>query len=407
MRQTTVLTYLTRRQGDKEMRQSTLIRYLLLPLLVVSLSPCLRFSAGETPPRWLTGAALQSSLRLPADVSWSTVPFRQALYGLAREKQVAMLLDRRVDPDRRITLAIRDQPLEEALAQVAAERGIAQTMLGPVVYFGPAAAAARLRTIAELRRQEAHRLGAAVEVRLLRLKALHWDDLATPREILAQLAQENGWRLAALERVPHDLWAAADLPPLTFMDRLCLILVQFDLTFTIDAADGSLRLEPLPDVVAIQRSYPADRRPQDAMRKWAALAPDAKMELAGSRILVTGSVEDHERIAAADRPPAERSHRTAVARPAEKRYTLRQAKGQLGDLTAKLAALLQLDLKMDRQALQQAGIALEQPVSLTVTDATVDELFEKLLGPAGCTFRHHGSVIEVLPGKKEGAGARE
>ena len=33
------------------------------------------------------------------------------------------------------------------------------------------------------------------------------------------------------------------------------------------------------------------------------------------------------------------------------------------------------------------------------TDATVDELFERLLQPAGCTFRRTGRTIEILPGK--------
>jgi hypothetical protein len=60
---------------------------------------------------------------------------------------------------------------------------------------------------------------------------------------------------------------------------------------------------------------------------------------------------------------------------------------------------LQLEVKMDPAAMAKAGISLEQPVTFSVTDATVDELFEQLLRPVGCTFRRQGQVIEILPAK--------
>jgi hypothetical protein len=36
-------------------------------------------------------------------------------------------------------------------------------------------------------------------------------------------------------------------------------------------------------------------------------------------------------------------------------------------------------------------------VSFSVRDATVDELFEAVLSPAGCTFRREGKTILVVP----------
>ena len=71
--------------------------------------------------------------------------------------------------------------------------------------------------------------------------------------------------------------------------------------------------------------------------------------------------------------------------------------GQLGQLLESLATRFQLELRIDPRALQEAGVSLEQYVSITVKDATVDELFEAVVSRAGCTCRRRGRVIEVLP----------
>ena len=58
------------------------------------------------------------------------------------------------------------------------------------------------------------------------------------------------------DRIPHDLWAAGDLPPLNLTDRLTLVAAQFDLTFAIDPTGESVSLVEMPATVEISRSYP-------------------------------------------------------------------------------------------------------------------------------------------------------
>ena len=145
-----------------------------------------------------------------------------------------------------------------------------------------------------------------------------WDDLTTPRELIEELARQNGVEVTGLELVPHDLWAAADLPPLPWADRLTLIAIQFDLTFTVSADGATVRLVPLPDRVAIVRSYPGGTNPAATARKYAALAPGAEVKASAGRVYVRGLVEDQERIThprravRRNRPPA-RTGLTATA----------------------------------------------------------------------------------------------
>jgi hypothetical protein len=69
----------------------------------------------------------------------------------------------------------------------------------------------------------------------------------------------------------------------------------------------------------------------------------------------------------------------------------------LGPLLQWLAKRLEVELRIDQAGLERAGISLEQQVSFSVTEATLDELFAAVLTPAGCTFRREGSVIYVGP----------
>jgi hypothetical protein len=310
-------------------------------------------SAAETAgtDRWLAGPALHERLEQAVDVNWSAAPLRPALASLGRTHQVALLLDRRVDPDRRVDAVLHDLPLGAALAEIASREGADVSRLGAVVYIGPPATASRLRTLAELRRREAMAFASGARLRLLSERAMSWDDLAEPRQILERLAAQAGLELAGLERVPHDLWAAADLPPMSLVDRITLVAAQFDLTFSIAPDGRTLRLVPEREQLPVAKA-------------------DSSMPA---------------------RPVSARHPRD------QKRYTLRQAKGRLSDLLPKLAAMLQVELQIDQTALARAGISLDQLVSLSVNDATADELFAKLLEPAGCTFRREGKTIVVVP----------
>lgn len=319
--------------------------------------PDLPRGGAQSPDRWLVGRTLQKRLEEPVDVNWSAVPLRAALYGLARTKQVAVLLDRRIDPGRRLDLSLHDLPLGRALTQIAARQDAVAVPFGPLVYIGPAASAARLRPLAELRRREAASLGLRIAERLLAERTMRWDDLDEPRRLLADLAREARLEIVGLDRVPHDLWAAADLPALPLIDRLTLLALQFDLTFSISADGRTLRLTAVPTDLPIARtSEPSDPAPRAASK-----------------------------------------NRPTATTEAEKRFTLRQAKGQLRELLPKLAAMLHLELRIDEEALRRAGITLDRPVNLSVTDATADELFEKLLAPAGCSIRREGRTIVVVP----------
>jgi hypothetical protein len=375
-------------------------------------------SAGLESIDWQSGAALKRQLALPTSVDWTegptwpAPPLRKTLLGLARANRVAIVVDRRVDPDLKLRLSLRDVPLEDVLRQAAASLGLGMTKLGPLVYFGPPAYTARLRTLAEMHLDEVRALPNEAGRKLTAIDRLAWDDFAEPREILGQLAEKSRLRIVGLERVPHDLWPAAELPPLALTDRLTLLLGQFDLGFEVSPDGDAITLAPLPARVAIVRSYSGGADAQPLAAKWAAAVPQCDVKAVGGMIYVRGLLEDQERIAAMNRPAGRSSSRPAKtvtrppakvrrAAPGETVFSVPATKGPLRVLLQQLAGKMQLELKIDEEAMQKADISLDQTVSFDgVQNASFDELWTALLKSTGCTYRHHGKTLLISPADK-------
>ena len=218
---------------------------------------------------WATGPALQKKLAEPVDIVLAENPLRQALESWSRNKNVAVLLDRRIDPGRKIEISLRQTPLKEVLETIAQKYNLGISMVGPVVYFAPPEVARAVRTLVALRREDVRRLAPGAAKKYFEQKSMAWDDLTTPRELLEKLGGENGIQIAGLEQIPHDLWAAADLPPLDLIERLTLIAGQYDLTFQVSADGNSITLLPVPEHVELVRTYPAGRQAQATAKNYA------------------------------------------------------------------------------------------------------------------------------------------
>ncbi|MBI1900389.1 MAG: hypothetical protein HYS13_04645, partial [Planctomycetia bacterium] len=194
----------------------------------------------------------------------------------------------------------------------------------------------------------------------------------------------------------HDLWAAADLPPLAFSDRLSLVAAGFDLTFRIEDDGRQLRLSPIgqQDLVLV-REYPAGAKPADFARQVRDLLPDAKVDVVGKVVRVSGTAEDHERL-----DDARRRGRNPAASPAGKQlYSLNAPNVPLRTILEKLSQDQKLEFRVDEKLLEQKGLSLDVRVNVKVKDVELDALLKEAFSPAGLTFRRSGKVVEVAPAK--------
>ncbi len=354
-------------------------------------------AAGMAPAaeNWLTGEALQQALTQTAAVTWGNISARSAVESFAKAQRVAVMLDRRIDPDQKIELAFQDVPLQEALARIASRLRMGVTMLGPVAYFGPKATVERLRTVVALRSDEATHLPLATRLHWTQAKAWKWEKLSAPRELIADLGQENQVQIEGLEKISTDLWAAADLPPLTLPERLMVVLAQFDLTYEPSADGTSLRIVTMPDKPVIERSYAVTGTPQDVanqLRQMKMLA-DAQIDIAGKKVVVRGRQEDQDVVN--DLLAGHTAHKTSVAE-GKKVYTLR-VEVAVGELLEALSKQMRVEIQIDKPAIAAAGISLEKKVQVDVKEVSADALLHAVLDPVGLTYVQHDKAIEVKP----------
>lgn len=348
--------------------------------------------AQEPPIAWKTGLALRRQLELPAGVAFSGQSLRQGLASLARAYGVAIFLDRRLDPDRPLDLHLRDRPLEELLREVARHADGELTQISNVLYVGPATTVHRLATLAALRRQDVASLPADVKQRLTQSEPLIWPELAQPRLLIEQLIAQVGLQLENGNEIPLDLWPAVSLPPMTWSDRLTLLLAGFDLTFTVDGARRMVRLVPQPEAPRLTKSYPTRGSAAALAPQIQRLFPEALVEVQGGRLAVTARWEEHEQI---DRLLSGQSvtRRPAAPKTSEKLYSLTVTREPAGRVARTVADALGKELRYD----PAVGQKLKQPIDLKLENATLEYLLESTLQPLGLSWRLTDDALEVLP----------
>jgi hypothetical protein len=380
------------------MRNWPLISALLFVLCGPSIESCLIFA--QTGGR-ATGPAISQQLAAPVSVSWSNLPLVRALKSLGAAQRMAIVLDRRVDPDQPITLAIDEEPLGEALAKIAGHLKLGYCQFGPVAYIGPQLMTRRLRTLAALRLDDVRPLPTPATRKLLMMRSWHWDDLTEPRSLVEALAAEAGVEIVGVDKIPHDLWPAADLPAMSWIDRLTLIAAQFNLTYELDKTGRRAQLVPAPENVALVRSYQAGADAAAVARRWAKALPEARVVVDKKRIRIEGRLEDHED--AQQRLRGKPTDQTTVTAGKEV-YQLSVENAALDQVVQQIAERLNLEFNWDNAAIDAAGIATGQLVTVKVKDASLDELLGAVVNGTGLAFRRDDRKVSLYPAGREPGG---
>ena len=68
-----------------------------------------------------------------------------------------------------------------------------------------------------------------------------------------------------------------------------------------------------------------------------------------------------------------------------------------GNLLDTIAEKLKLRIELEEQAINAAGISLEQPVGVTVEKATLDELLRRALDGTRLSYRIDGTNVKIQP----------
>lgn len=333
-----------------------------------------------------TGRQFENQLSAKVTISWSGQRLRAAIRNLSKSQGVAIMLDRRVNPDQLIRLSVRELSLEEALATLATQIHMNVSYVGPVAYLGPPQITTKLATLAAIKEMQAVETSRP----LTTMQSRHWEALATPRELLQTIAEEVGLSISGIQTVPHDLWPAFQLPKLSTSQQLTLILAGFDLSFDIETAK-SIRIAPIPNQLSLRRSYTLGRNSKRRIERIRKQFPEANISLANNRITIDSTQEIHQAIrktlGISSARPVKRNVTTG-----EKRYTL-ENRAPVGAVLKTIAQSTGYDLDISADAQEK----LTDPVSINVNEVTLENLLRASLDPVGLTFEIADGTIKVIP----------
>jgi hypothetical protein len=339
---------------------------------------------------------------------------RLALQQLTEMNHVSIMLDRRIDPTQSITLTVPATRLRDVIAALAKTVDAGTAVVGNVIYVGPIESAEKLRTLIELRNQDLSKLSTALKktdkspwknlsVSLTQRRTIAWKDFDRPREILRQqLADKLKIEIDGLDKLPHDLWAGASLMQVTGTEALSLMLIQFGATFEFVPDRAAVRIVPIPDRVAIERSYPLSKT-QEIKALVGERFADAQVIVGGANLIVQATVEQHAEISAHLKPGGQNTAKPATItsdKPLAKRqFTLKLQNAALGDVIKTFIAN-GVKIEYDPMEFADAEISLEKKVNIDAKQLSAEKLFRDLFEPHGIKVTIDGDEVRLNPKPK-------
>lgn len=374
-------------------------------MLVVATLPR-QATAADTTDK-LTGKAFTDALGKPLSGTWENASVRTIVARVSSNQRVAVFLDGRLDPDVELTVEMKNKPTLDLLRELVHAQQASAVAVGNTVYVGPVAACGRLRTLIELRRDEliegadaATKVPARRAFDLNKKTTIHWEDLATPQEIVREVAAKYSFKVDQIELVPHDLWAGAAVPQATAIESLSIVLCQFDLTFEwIDRGNG-IRIVKAPTRVAVARFHPPPRglTAAQAAERWREAYPDTKIDIDKGRLRVVATIDEHEELDRANIPTKSVSKNTKSPVGKNdlrlKRFTL-TTKAPVSALMTAIEKNAGVQFEYDAAALRKAEVSLDQPVSVDVKDVPLEQLLDEVFSPLGLRYEVAGIKVRL------------
>ncbi len=352
-----------------------------------------------------SGREFERRLELPISGSWDQVGLRRILDRVSETQEVALVLDRRIDPSCDRSLTIANAPLRQVLAEIAQSVSARISVLTNCVYLGPKAAAHSLRTVIELRSRElaSDEVDAPARRRLelLNRQSIAWDDLTTPNEILDQIAVQFSLPISGRELIAHDLWAGCELPGVNAVEAVSLVLIQFDLTFSWVGQGAGMQIVPLPERVSLTDQYTLSSSWEELQSRLTEALPEATFTFDQDKkqLTVVGTQEEQEEVDRLLHPKkASRSNRPTGSGLERRRFTLRAQNARILDLLRRLKES-DIGIEYDATALKQSRIDLERRVNLDLDEAPIEELLDAMFVGQRVDYSIRDSVITLKPGR--------
>lgn len=395
-------------RGLGHVAQTAAIRFRMLVMLLFIVTPGFADDLRDAPPKPfkpVIGSKFEEALNQPLGLTWTDESLRTGLRKLSETRQISILLDRRVDPETKVSIDLQRTPLRDILGQLCEQTGLGLSVVGNTIYIGPNSTTRRLRTVIEL--QSDQLLGGVNSPRkpplaLLQRRSVQWADLDRPADIVQRISELFGFKVSNLALVPHDLWPSGNIPNASPTEMLLLVTAQFDLSIEWQPQGASVQIVPMPDSASIERRYELKTKPAEIATAWQNEFPTIRTSVKGSQVLVSATVEEHEALAASLRAPRTTPTKPSLATSGTKAVTF-----TFEIKSAPLLAIMQaveskssFVFAYDADELKAAGVDLTRRLDLKMTKASPADLFHAIFDDSRIAFEFDGHTVRLKPQQK-------
>lgn len=357
------------------------------------------------PANRLTGKEFKAALGSRFSINAARQPANATLRAISDTQRISILLDRRIDRDRKLQRDIVGLSLLTALQQIAEDLDAAASVIGGTVYIGPSDSAKKIQTLIEIQKKRLASLDRKRRAELNRSKLLHWSDLTPPKDVLMKCTTGYGLKLSG-QPVPHDLWQWNSLAGLDAFEAITLTLIQFDLTFELSVDGTEIVVQQVPESVSLTRTYRVTsqttiKQAVETCRQQFGIETTTPTR---QGLTFIGSSEQHAQVALIVRGRSQ-TEKTKTPKSPAGMSTIPLAKRQfnLPAQTVPAVALITslresgIDIRIDKQQFKAAGLTLNQRVKLQFDNADIDTVFKLLCDQMHATYTIDGEIITIVP----------
>ena len=336
-------------------------------------------------------------LQRPVTLTWRGAPIHSSLNRLGNLYQIAVVVDRRVDPETELNLSVQQSAFLRVLVAAAVQSKLHVEVVGPCVYVGPEESTRLGPILLEIANQKIKSLPRRQRQRWQSRHSVQFSRLDEPRKIIEQSLKASRIPLVNGKKIPHDLWRAQQWPQQTAAETLTLVLLGFDMAFDVTET-GGCRIRPIDRTARIShvhRSTLRSRSQRSALEKEfpeAVWSPDG-IELDADLVTHANLRERirQTRTAKSDAMTnAPRSDDATLPRS----YSIEIKNQPLQPIAIGILERLNMKVEFDKSIPAET---LHQRISFKVANGTRDELLTAMLRESGLQFTIEGDTVRIHP----------
>ena len=326
--------------------------------------------AAQSVNDWHTGKQLDRFNRTPISASWADVPLKRVLNRFSESQQIAIFLDRRVDPSSPITIANKNLGAEGFLWKIADSQELGVCRVADFYYLGPHETAASLPTLWQQMESESSRQRRSFKVNWDRKSTLTTKPVVVVKQLLNQLASEHGFEIENMDAVAHDVWAQIELPQTSVAGRIGIILAGFGKWFQRSQDGTKIKIIDFPKLKTASFRTETLDDPANTAEEVSPLFPDLKISGNKKRLIAAGPPLEVARL----RRQLALSQAIETVAAEAIRFNL-NTNASRGAILATVAKQLNLEFKFTDQTQPK----LQEEIQLQIKDATLAELLDETL----------------------------